>query len=152
LAVASEVALADPFELRAVTVTLSGKPTSAVTGLYAAAVAPVIPEHGEPDAAQRFQWYAYVIGSVPLHRPGAACSVCPTCGVPVTVGRERFTGGPVAASAPPANAAATARAAKTAAARRLAAGGRLRRSIGITFGSAPAVPTPPARAIRGWAA
>jgi hypothetical protein len=39
-----------------------------------------------PDESHRCHWYAYEIGAVPDHVPGAAVNVCPACAVPEIVG------------------------------------------------------------------
>jgi hypothetical protein len=85
-AVCADVAVADPAEFDAVTATRIVEPTSAETSVYAAAVAPEILTQFAPEESQRCHWYAYEIGAVPDHVPGAAVNVCPACEVPEIVG------------------------------------------------------------------
>src|SRR5581483_5116736 len=65
--------------------------------VYVFVLAPEMSEQLPPFSSQRRHWYEYVIGAVPLHSPGSAVSVEPTCGVPEIVGGEVLAGDPGAA-------------------------------------------------------
>src|SRR6476659_7427314 len=55
--------------------------------------------HDAPVALHRDHWNLNVIGAVPAHDPGWPVRILPLTGLPVTVGRVVFVGGPVAAEA-----------------------------------------------------
>src|SRR6476469_4747628 len=55
--------------------------------------------HEEPVELQRAHWNLNVIGDVPAQPPGWPVRMLPVTGLPVTVGRVVFVGGPVAAEA-----------------------------------------------------
>jgi hypothetical protein len=88
-----ELAVAEPTEFVAVTTTRSVEPTSAADAAYEEPVAPATSEQPEPVESQRCHWYAYAIGAEPVHVPGDAVSVCPSCAVPVIDGAVEFAGG-----------------------------------------------------------
>jgi hypothetical protein len=55
--------------------------------------------HEDPVELQRAHWNLNVIGDVPAQPPGWPVRILPLTGLPVTVGRVVFVGGPVAAAA-----------------------------------------------------
>ena len=55
--------------------------------------------HEAPVELQRDHWNLNVIGAVPAQAPGWPVRILPLTGLPVTVGRVVFVGGPVAADA-----------------------------------------------------
>jgi hypothetical protein len=92
-AVVAEKALVLPATLLAVTRTLIVVPTSALVTAYVELVAPGIGTQTNPDGSQLSHWSANVIGVVPVQVPFVALSVCPSTGVPDTVGEEVSAGG-----------------------------------------------------------
>jgi hypothetical protein len=90
-AVACDVA-DDESAFDAVTTTRRVEPTSPELTAYAAVVAPRMFVQLLPPASQRRHWYAYEIGCVPVHAPGSAVSVFPSCAMPVIVGGDVFDG------------------------------------------------------------
>jgi len=92
-AVAGEATLADPSRFDAVTVTRIVLPTSAVTSVYVAALAPAITAQAPPVASQRCQARPYASGPVPLNVPVVDVRIWPARALPVIVGS------PVAAGA-----------------------------------------------------
>ena len=89
------VAAAGPAPEVAVTKALIECPTSAVTGRYVSAVAPVIGAQFAPAASQRRHWYVNRSGLPPCHVPGTAASSCPATGGPTMVGGVERRGTPV---------------------------------------------------------
>ena len=77
-ALGTDVALAEPSLFVAVTRIRIVLPTSGRLSTYVLWFAPPIAEQLPPLASQRRQEYVYVIGSVPLHVPLPAVSVCPS--------------------------------------------------------------------------
>src|SRR5215831_8525141 len=69
--------------------------------------------HEAPVELQRDHWKLNAIGAVPDQVPGWPVRILPSTGLPVTVGRDVFVGGPVAADAPAATIAEVSVAAKT---------------------------------------
>src|SRR6266545_979365 len=86
MAVAAEVASADPAALAAETTTRSVRPTSSGVAAYVAAVAPAIGAQLAAEASQRSHWCENVSGGVPFQEPSSAVSVEPSRGVPETLG------------------------------------------------------------------
>lgn len=97
-AVGAEVATELPLLFVAVTSTRIVKPTSAPTKMYFAAVAPTMTTQWAPFASQSNQRRAKLVG-LRVQPPTVDVNVCPTTVVPVIVGREVLTGGPLAANA-----------------------------------------------------
>ena len=60
--------------------------------MYVFVVVPLMSEQFAPLASQRRHWYVNVSGCWPTQVPLFAVSVCPTCGVPDTVGGTVFRG------------------------------------------------------------
>jgi hypothetical protein len=91
-AVAADVADAEPTLFVAVTVVRKVNPTSAETGTYVAAIAPLSVVQLAPLVLQRCQRYEYVMGVAPVQVPFVVVRVEPTCGVPKISGRAVLTG------------------------------------------------------------
>src|SRR5438876_5682376 len=87
-----DVALAEPLELLAVTLTRMRWPASSGESRRLFDVSPTSDEQLFPFESQRSHWYLKVSGVVPLQVPGLAVRVLPTAVVPVIVGRDVFDG------------------------------------------------------------
>jgi hypothetical protein len=81
-----ETAVEEPDVFVAVTSTRIAAPTSLLVSRYDCMAAPVMDEQLLPLVSQRFHWNLYDIGSLPLHVPELAISVCPSFAVPETLG------------------------------------------------------------------
>jgi hypothetical protein len=85
VAVGAEVANELPYALLAVTVTLSVRPTSGVTGIYDKDVAPAMRVQLAPFVSQRDHAYANEVGR-PDHVPLEEVRVFPSWATPVMTG------------------------------------------------------------------
>ena len=79
-AVGTDVAVRVPSEFFALTTTRSVLPASTAFSVYVLSFAPPMLLQLPPSLSHLRHWYVYVIGSVPVHVPFAAVSVCPSVG------------------------------------------------------------------------
>jgi len=91
-AVGTDVALRVPSEFLALTTTRSVFPASTAFSVYVLSLAPPMLLQLPPSLSHLRHWYVYVIGSVPVHVPLFAVSVCPSVVVPEMVGGAVFVG------------------------------------------------------------